>query len=155
MVAFGEHVRATIQRDSDSHPVAHWWQGPNGFRILAEGDESPNPAIMYFADLSRDNAFTKFDVEGREMLARNLAGRAFKLIEAYHATGANKRFLEEAVGMAGPDPLAEYIQNIPEDFDAEEHVAIRPTYRGLIDVDPRIRAEKKKARISAAMIPIL
>lgn len=54
--------------------------------------------------------------------------------------------------MAGPDPLAEYLQDIPEDFNAEEHVASCPTYPGLIEVDPRIQLEKKKKKISAAKL---
>lgn len=154
LIAFGEHVRATVQRDSDSHPVAHWWQGPNPIRPLplTKEDVGPNPAVMFFADWSDGYAFKRFDTEGRQLLARNLAGRLFQVLEVYYATGANKKFLEKAAKDAGPDPLAEYIQSIPDDFDVQEHVIDQPTYRGLIEVDPRARLEKKKVRVSAARL---
>jgi hypothetical protein len=152
LVAFGEHVRSTIQRDSDSHPVSHWWQGPNPRRPFIKDDKSPNPALMYFADQSNSNALREFDHTGCETLARNLAVRSFQLLEVYYVTGHNKRYFEKAAEEAGPDPLADYIQNVPVNFDAEEDVIIHPTYRGLVNVDPRVRVEKKKSRISATML---
>lgn len=150
LVAFGAHVRDTIQRDSDSHPISHWWTGPTPRRPLVKGDNSPNPALLYFADSSNGNAFTVFNHKGCETLARNLAQSMFQIIEQYYVTGMNKAYLGMVAGHDGIDPLAEYLADIPEDEEAEE--VIRPGYRGLVDVDPRVRVSKKKSKCSATML---
>lgn len=150
LVAFGAHVRDTIQRDSDSHPISHWWTGPTPRRSFVKGDNSPNPAILYFVDSSNGKAFTVFNHKGCETLARNLAQSMFQIIEQYYMVGRNKAYLGMVAGHDGVDPLAEYLANIPEDDEVDE--VIRPGYRGLVEVDPRVRVAKKKSRISTTKL---
>lgn len=108
LIAFGHHVRETLKRDSDSHPVAHWWRGSNG-----EKDSQ-------FADSSQGYSFVLFNQAGRQQLALNLARDTFRALDLYFTYGYYKSFLESAAKLtSGSSFLEAYLEGVSEDIAAE------------------------------------
>ena len=81
LIAFGQHVRSSIKRDSDSHPEGHWWRG------------SKQSGTQLFADCSEDNCWKRFNTKGREKLAHNLAGQTFKVLDLFFTVGKFEDYL--------------------------------------------------------------
>lgn len=108
LIAFGHHVRETLKRDSDSHPVTHWWRGSNG-----EKDSQ-------FVDSSQGYSFVLFGQAGRQQLALNLAKETFKALDLYFTYGYYKSFLESAAKLtSGSSFLEAYLEDMPEDIAVE------------------------------------
>lgn len=119
LVAFGHHVRETLQRDSDSHPVTHWWRGPLG------------TTDSQFADSSQGHAWNLFNQAGRQQLAHNLAVETFRALELYYSHGCYKAFFESAAKLVGSDFLEGYLESMPAEIAAEpvpEVPAISPSF---------------------------
>jgi hypothetical protein len=87
LIAFGNHVRSTLDLDSSSYPVTHWWRGAPQMK----GQK------MFFIDSSRSNARSEFDVKGRAILAHNLAERTFKVLEIFFTTQKYSEYLTKYI----------------------------------------------------------
>lgn len=144
LIAFNEHVVNTIQRDSDSHPVTHWWE-----RWVRHDKEGVQP--MYFADSSNDHARRLFNRKGKKQLAENLAERTFKLIELYFTVGSHARFL----GKERKDGSLKYFQVEANEEMSEEKTQTTPVeYETLVPqensnwMEERLAANSSKPMIS-------
>jgi hypothetical protein len=139
LVAFGRQVRETLQRDSDSHPVTHWWRGPLG------------TTDSQFADSSQGHAWALFNQAGRQQLAHNLAVETFRALELYYSHGCYKAFFESAAKLVGSDFLEGYLESIPADIAAEP-VPELPKIVSAFALDQASVKAKKNNRTSETML---
>jgi hypothetical protein len=118
LIAFGRHVTETLERDSRSHPVTHWWSLPT---------RNFEPQ---FLDSSKGNARSYFNEAGRQQLAHNLAVETFKELELHFVVGSNKAFLDSTAKLTGSKFLEAYLEDMPEETTNEpvEITKIAPTY---------------------------
>lgn len=135
LVAFGRHVRETLQRDSDSHPVTHWWRGPLG------------TTDSQFADSSQGHAWSLFNQAGRQQLAHNLAVETFRALELYYSHGCYKAFFESAAKLVGSDFLEGYLESMPADIAAEP-VPELPKAMPVLLLDEVAAKSQKNKKIS-------
>lgn len=139
LVAFGHHVRETLKRDSDSHPVTHWWQGP-----LRKTDQQ-------FANSSQGHAWALFNQAGRQQLAHNLAVETFRALELYYSHGCYKNFFDSAAKLVGSDFLEAHLESMPADIAAEP-VPETPKERPAFLLDEAATKAKKNKRTSETML---
>ena len=139
LVAFGRHVRETLQRDSDSHPVSHWWRGPFG------------ATDSQFADSSQGHAWALFNQAGCQQLAHNLAVETFRALELYYSHGCYKAFFESAAKLVGSDFLEGYLESMPADIAAEPVPELSKIVSAFALDQAAVKAKKNK-RTSETML---
>lgn len=100
LVAFGRHVRLTLQRDFDCGLVTHWWNGQ------IKGSD------CMFLDSSRGGGRAVFNEGGRLKLAFYLAEQTFVSLEQYFAAGIHAQFLESAAVVVERDYLNKHREEI-------------------------------------------
>lgn len=112
LVAFGRHVRLTLQRDSDYGLVTHWWNGQ------IKGSD------CMFLDSSRGGGRDVFNEEGRLRLALYLAEQTFVSLEQYFTAGVNAQFLESSAVFVERDYLKKHLEEIPKGSLEEELLTV-------------------------------
>lgn len=108
LIAFGCHVRLSLERDSDYGLVTHWWNGQ------IKGSD------CMFLDSSRGGGREVFNEEGRLRLALYLAEQTFVSLEQYFTVGMYAQFLESAAVGLERDYLEKYLEEIPKGSLEEE-----------------------------------
>lgn len=112
LIAFGHHVRLTLERDFDYGLVTHWWNGQ------IKGSD------CMFLDSSRGGGREVFNEEGRLRLALHLAEQTFVSLEQYFATGTHAQFLESASVLVRRDYLDKYLDTIQKGSLEEELLTV-------------------------------
>ena len=135
LIAFGKHVRKTIESDSKSHPVSHWWTGPNGkFDSL-------------FVDPSQGHSRQVFDEKGQKRLAQALAEDTFSSLELYFTAGCYKPFLESEKCNVSYSVLGEYLENVPK-YIKDEPLPQNLGYKGTFVIDPVVKEAERRSKMS-------
>lgn len=121
----------TLERDSRSHPVTHWWR------------QSTGNSGSQFLDSSKGNVRSSFNEAGRQKLAHNLAIETFRVLDLYFTVDSNKAFLDSAAKLTGSKFLEAYLEDMPEEIANElvEVPKIAPTY-----AVPKETAKAKKCK---------
>lgn len=112
LIAFGRHVRLTLQRDFDYGLVTHWWNGQ------IKGSD------CMFLDSSRGGGREVFNEEGRLRLALYLAEQTFVSLEQYFAAGVHAQFLESSAVLVERDYLKKHLEEIPKGSLEEELLTV-------------------------------
>lgn len=102
LIAFGHHVRLTLQRDFDYGLVTHWWNG----QIKCSD--------CMFLDSSRGGGREVFNEEGRLRLALYLAEQTFVSLEQYFTSDVHAQFLESSAVLVERDYLKKHLEEIPK-----------------------------------------
>lgn len=112
LIAFGRHVRLTLQRDFDYGLATHWWNGQ------IKGSD------CMFLDSSRGGGQEAFNEEGRLRLALYLAEQTFVSLEQYFAAGLHAQFLESSAVLVESDYLKKYLDENPKGSLEEELLTV-------------------------------
>lgn len=111
LIAFGRHVRLTIQNDSEYGQVTHWWNGQ------VKGSD------CMFLDALQANGREKFNEEGRLRLALHLAEQTFVSLEQYLAARIHATFLESKSLLIEKNYLKQHLE-IQKDSLEEELLTV-------------------------------
>lgn len=131
LVAFGCHVRRTLDGDSGNRPVTHWWNGPT------LGSDS------MFYDSSRGGCRAVFNEAGRLRLALYLAEQTFVSLEQFFAAGVHARFLENPALLVGRDYLNAYLE-VPKGSLEEELLTVPSLAPQFALPEALVKARKRK-----------
>ena len=135
LIAFGRHVRLTLQKDIDSGQVTHWWNGQ------IKGSD------CMFLDSSRGGGRAVFNEEGRLRLALYLAEQTFVSLEQYFATGIHAQFLESAAVLVGRDYLNKYLEEVQKGSLEEELLTV-PKFTPKFALPKQLAEAKRRKDIS-------
>lgn len=138
LTAFSHHVAATLELDSQSHPVTHWWNPPAG------------TTTCQFLDSSKGNARSEFDKAGCQKLAHNLAVNTFRELDLYFTIGSNRRFLGSAAKLVGNKFLEGYLEDMPKEI-ADEKLDV-PDIAPVYATPKELVGVKKGQKISEAKL---
>lgn len=139
LIAFGRHVRLTMQMDFEYGLVTHWWNGQ------IRGSD------CMFLDSSRGGGRGVFNEEGRLRLALYLAEQTFVSLEQYFSVGAYGRFLESSAVLVGRDYLQKHLEEIPKGSLEEELLAV-PKLAPQFALPKALAKAKKDKSISETML---
>ena len=145
LIAFGRHVRLTLERDFDYGLVTHWWNGQ------IRGSD------CMFLDSARGGGRGVFNEEGRLRLALYLAEQTFVSLEQYFVTGAHARFLESTAVLVGRDYLNKHLEEIQKG-SLEEELLTAPKFApqfALPKTLVNIKRGKKESETKLAKRPPL
>jgi hypothetical protein len=132
LIAFGHHVTQSLERDSQYHPVTHWW------------NQSTRNFEPQFLESSKGNARSYFNEAGCQKLAHNLAAETFRLLDLYFAVDSNKTFLDSAVKLTGSKFLEAYLENMPEEITNEPVEVHKPAPAYAVPKETMIAQKNKK-----------
>lgn len=142
LIAFGRHVRSTIDKNFGDLEITHWWKG--------QLDDKGRNVERMFLDSSQGGIYRVFNEQGRQRLSLYLAEQTFISLEQYFIVGSHRSFLESEYVPIEPGHLAKHLE-IPKGSLEEE--LLKAPKRAPVFALPKSLAGAERARkISETML---